>query len=147
MVSPLELLAHSAKEIGGLGVTDVVTLTGELPSYWSSDPCIPQFIMTMGEAQKKSQRARLPITDNWLAAFAMYSILLTKSFPNDHQEWDGKPKADQMWRDWKEKFNPLHKNLKRETHLARGEDSFGAAAAAQLVHSIVPAINPNLFHG
>ena len=31
MVSPLELLAHLAGEIGGLEVTDVVTLIGELP--------------------------------------------------------------------------------------------------------------------
>ena len=53
IVSPLELLAHFAKEIGGLEVTDVVTLIGELPVYCTRDPCVPQFIMTMEEAQKK----------------------------------------------------------------------------------------------
>ena len=38
MVSPLELLAHFDKEIGGLEVTDIVTLIIELPGYWNSDP-------------------------------------------------------------------------------------------------------------
>ena len=41
MVSPLDLLAHFAKEIGGLEVTDVVTLISELPGYWNSDPPVP----------------------------------------------------------------------------------------------------------
>ena len=77
----------------------------------------------MEEAQKKAQRAGLPITDNWLAAFATSSLLLANSFPNDRPEWDGKPKADQTWRAWKDTFNPLHKNPERETCLVRGEDS------------------------
>ena len=47
MVSPLELPAHFAKEIGGLEVTDFVTLIVKLPGYWSNDPRVPQFIMTM----------------------------------------------------------------------------------------------------
>ena len=38
MVSHLELLTHFDKEIGGLEVTDVVTLIGELTGYWTSDP-------------------------------------------------------------------------------------------------------------
>ena len=86
MVSPLELLAHFAEEIGGLEVTDVVTLIGELPGYWNSNPRVPQFIMTMEESQKKAQRAGLPITNNWLAAFATSSLLLANTFTNDRLE-------------------------------------------------------------
>ena len=147
MVSPLELLTHFAEEIRGLEVTDVVTLIGELPGYWTSDPHVPQFIMTMEEAQKKAQRSGLPITNNWLAAFTTSPLLLANYFPNDHPEWDRKLKAEQTWRARKDTFNPLHKNLKSETRLERGEDSFGAAAAAQLFHSIVPATKPAPFHG
>ena len=146
MVSPLELLAHFAKEIGGLKITDVVTFIGELPGYWNSDPRVPQFIMTMEEAQKKSQRAGLPITNNWLAAFTTSYLLLANSFPKDRPEWDGKLKADQTWRTWKDTLNPLHKNLEREKRLARGEDSFGAAAAAQLVQNIIHEDKHAPFH-
>ena len=67
--------------------------------------------MTMEEAQKKSQRAGLPITDNWLAEFATSSLLLANFFPNDRPEWGGKPKANQTWRAWKDTFNTLHKNI------------------------------------
>ena len=38
MVSPIKLLAHSAEEIRGLEVTDVVALIGELPGYCNSNP-------------------------------------------------------------------------------------------------------------
>ena len=100
----------------------------------------------MKEAQKKSQRDGLPITDKWLAAFATSSLLLANSFPNDRPEWDRNPKADQTWRAWKDTFKTLHKNLERKTRLVRGEGSFGAAAATQLVHNIVPKANPAPFH-
>ena len=65
----------------------------------------------MEEAQKKSQRAGLPTTNNWLAAFATSSLLLANSSPNDLPEWERNPKADQTWGSWKENFNPIHKNL------------------------------------
>ena len=42
MVSPLELLAHFSKEIGGLEVIDVVTLIGKLTRYWTSNPRVPR---------------------------------------------------------------------------------------------------------
>ena len=147
MVSPLEIPAHFAEKIGGLKVTEVVTLIGELPGYWNRNPRVTQFIMTMEEAQKKSQRADLPITDNWITEFATSSLFLANYFPNDRPEWDRKPKSDQTWRSWKETFNPLHKNIERKTRLVRGEDFFGAASAAQLVHNIATEANPTPFHG
>ena len=88
MVSPLILLAHFAKEIGVLKVTNAVTLIGELPGYWYRNHLIPQFIMIMEEAQKKAKRSGLKIIDNWLVAFATSSLLLSNSFPNDSPEWD-----------------------------------------------------------
>ena len=120
MVSLLDLLTHFSEEIGGLKVNNVVTLIGELPGYWNSDPRVPQVIMTMEESQKKDQRAGHPITNNWLVAFATSSLLFINSFPNNHLEWDGKPKDDQSWRARKDTFYPLYKNLKRKTRLAKG---------------------------
>ena len=123
-MSPLELLTNFAKEIGGLEVTDVVTLIGELPGYWNIDHQFTQFIMTMEESHKKAQRAGLPITNNWLVTFATSPLLLANSFPNNCPEWERKPKAANMWWAWKDTFNSLHKNLKRDTRLGRGEDLF-----------------------
>ena len=47
IVSPLELLTHFSEEIGGLKVTDVVTLIGEVLAYFNRDPRFTQFIMMM----------------------------------------------------------------------------------------------------
>ena len=109
MVSPLTLLAHFAEEIGGLEVTDAVTLISEIPGHWSSDPRLPQYIISMEEAQKNAKRGGLSITENWIAAFATSSLLLANSLPNNFPEWDGNPKADQTWKAWKDTFNPFQK--------------------------------------
>ena len=146
MVSPFELLAHSAEKIWGFEVTDIVTLIGKIPGYWTSNSRVSQFKMTTEEAQKKAKRAVLPITDNWFAALSTSYLLLANSFPNNHPEWEGKPKAYHTWRSWKDMLNLLHNNLEREKRLAMGEDLFGAVAAAQLVHNIFPATNPAPFH-
>ena len=66
---------HIANSIGGLEVTDVVALLLELPTYWAADPRVPQFVMRMEEAQRKATRADLPISNEWLAAFATSSLL------------------------------------------------------------------------
>ena len=81
----------------------------------------------------------------------MSSFLIANSLPNDCQELDDKPKADQTWKVWKDTFNPLHKNFEHKTRLARGGEggggSFGAAADAQLIHVIDPSTVPALFCG
>ena len=52
-----------------------------------------------------------------------------------------------MWKAWKDTFNPLHKNIERETRLARGEDFSGVASAAQTIHGIDPSTVPAPFRG
>ena len=100
----------------------------------------------MEEAQKKSVRAQLPITDNMLAAFATFMLLKTDSFPRNRPVWDGNPVGDQRWDAWKDFFKPLQLALERET-AASGDapDMFGTAAAAQRLHNInpgrLPAVN------
>ena len=75
--------------------------------------------MWLKKAQRKTDRANLPISGAWLTAFATSSILQTNSFPNNHPTWDGKAKADQTREAWKGFFQPLHKNLECKTQVAR----------------------------
>ena len=42
MVSPLQLLAHIANAISGLKVTNVVAVLGDIFTYSSADPRVPQ---------------------------------------------------------------------------------------------------------
>ena len=90
-----------------------------------------QFIINMEEAQKKSVRSQLPITDNMLAVFATYMLLKTNSLPRKRPVWDGKPVRDQKWAAYKEFFKPLQLALERKTAAAGdAPDMFGTAAAA-----------------
>ena len=79
-----------------------------------------------------------------LAAFAMYMLLKTNSFPRNRPVWDGKPVGDQKWAAWKELFKPLQLALASKT-AAAGDvpDMFGTAAAAQRLHRIIPVISAN----
>ena len=107
-----------------------------------------QFIINMEEAQKKSVRAQLLITDNMIAAFATYILLKSNSFPPNHPVWDGKPVGDQRWDAWKELFKPIQLALERKTASAvDATDIFGTAAVAQRLHGIVPGLPNTSGHG
>ena len=70
---------------------------------------------------------------------------MANSFPNDRPIWAGQPNANQTWTAWKAFFEPLHKNLERETRVSRAEDAFGTAAAAQRIHDVSPDAASNPF--
>ena len=74
MVLPLQILAYIADAI------DVVALLGEIPTYWMADPRVPQYVIKLEEAQRKADGAALPISDDWLAAFATSSLLRANSY-------------------------------------------------------------------
>ena len=144
-VSVRAMLDHLEKDGSGLDRPAGVELILGLHKLWEADPRVPQFIINMEEAQKKSVRAQLPITDNMLAAFATFMLLKTNSFPRNRPVWDGKPVGDQRWDAWKEFFKPLQLALERET-AASGDapNMFGTAAAAQRLHNITPGRHPTV---
>ena len=61
-----------------------------------ADPHVSQFIITMEEEQKKSVRAKLPISDDVLVAFTTSMLLCADSFPHNRPTWDGKKVKKQM---------------------------------------------------
>ena len=81
--------------------------------WWAEDPCVPEFINIFNDAQKKSTRASLPITDYWLSAMSTSALLSAKSFPNDRPSWDGIVPSAHTWMAWKLKFVPLHSTMER----------------------------------
>ena len=83
-----DLLDHLAKFGTGLNRPFGVELIPSLHKIRDSDPCIYQFIINMEDAQNKSDRANLPITDNMLAVFATYMLLKSGYLPLDFPTWD-----------------------------------------------------------
>ena len=138
------ILDHLEKDGSGMDQPAGVELILGLHKLWEADLRVAKFIINMEEAQNKSVRAQLPITDNTLAAFATYMLLKSNSFPCNRPVWDGKPVGEQKWSAWKEFFKPHQLALERETTAAGdAPEMFGTAAAAQRLHGIVPGIPAN----
>ena len=116
---------------GGLEATDIVSLLSTTLGWWAEDPCIPEYVNQLEEAQRKSVRASLPIDDKWLAAIATGSLLVAGSFPKQRPDWDSLPRTNKTWTAWKTAFCAHQLTLEREQQ-ATGErgDVFGNASAA-----------------
>ena len=71
---------------GGLEATDIVSLLSATLGWWAEDPCVPEYINKLKDAQRKSVRASLPISDKWLAAIATGSLLEASSFPKQRPD-------------------------------------------------------------
>ena len=91
------VLVHLEKDGTALDLPAGVELVLGLHKLWEANPRVRQFIINMEEAQKKSVRAQLPITDEILAAFAAFMLLKSNAFPRDRPVWDGKPVVEQLW--------------------------------------------------
>ena len=76
--------------------------------WWAEDSHVPKFINRCDDTQKKTTRASLPITDNWLAAMATSALLSANLFPTDRPSWDSLVPSTHTWTAWKLKFVPLH---------------------------------------
>ena len=104
-------LDHLEKDGTGIGRPAGVELILGLHKLWEAKPRVRQFIINMEEAQKKSARVQLPITDDMLAAFATFMLLKSNTFLRDRPVWDGKPVVEQIWSEWKRFFKPLQPSL------------------------------------
>ena len=122
---------------GGLESTDIVSLLSAMLGWWANDPRVPKYVNCLEDAQKKSIRANLPISDIWLVAITTSSLLAAGSFPKQLLNWDRLPRANKTWDAWKTTFRANQLTLEREQR-ATGErgDDFGSAAAAINIHGI-----------
>jgi hypothetical protein len=74
-VKARDLLQHLEKNSTGLHALDIVTLCTKMLLLYKNAASMPDFILTMEEAQKKAKRTELPILDIELAMYAATSVL------------------------------------------------------------------------
>ena len=138
-VTPIEMLAQLTTASGRLEHVDIIKLLFSFVHLWEQDPCVPEYLNTLKDAQKKSVRAGLPFSDDLLTVIGSSSLLKANSFPKDRTTWDGKDPAEQTLRAFEEFFLPLHKGMERECRLAGVRtDVFGSTATAIRGHGIKP---------
>ena len=103
----------------------------------AKDLHVPEYVIRLEEAQRKSVRASLPIEDKWLAAIATGSLLAVGSFLKQRLNWDRLPRANKTWTARKTAFRAHQLTLEREQR-ATGEqgDVFGSTSATTALHGI-----------
>jgi hypothetical protein len=141
-----DMLNHLATNMQGLEATDIISLSVDMQSWWQDDPRVPEYINKLEEAQKKANRANLPLTDAWLAATASLSLLTAGSFPKQRTDWDSLPPASKTWAAWKTWARTAQQTVEREQRATNARaDVFGSASMAIVYHQTTPT--PQAFAG
>jgi len=68
-VRPNSFLKHLRSTCGGLHSIDAVSLISDMQRYYETTTSIPEFINKLEDAQKKAQRANVPIADSTLRMY------------------------------------------------------------------------------
>ncbi len=86
-VLALETMAFLDTNSGGLNAVDMITLHTNMHEYYAQADGIPQYIIMLEEAQKKTKRAGMPIADIKLVMMALVAILAVQHFPHKVDNW------------------------------------------------------------
>ena len=103
-VNARDLLEHLEKNSTGLHALDIVALRTNMLLLYKNAASMPDFILTMEEAQKKAKRAELPILDIELAMYAATSVLQSGDYKKETDEWEGRHASIKTWTEWKQAY-------------------------------------------
>ncbi len=87
----------------------MVSLTIQMSQYYEGTPIIPEYIQLLKDAQQKSARASLPVTDQTLTILASTALLAADTFPRTTILWEELASADKTWPAWKAAYLEAHK--------------------------------------
>ena len=96
-VNAQELLKHLEKNSTGLHALDIVALRTNMLILYKNAASMPDFILTMEEAQKKAMQAELPILEIELAMYAATSVLQSGDYKKETNEWEGCNANKKTW--------------------------------------------------
>jgi hypothetical protein len=103
-VNARDLLEHLEKNSTGLHALDIVALRTNMPLLYKNAASMPDFILTTEEAQKKAKTAKLPILDIELAMYAATSVLQSRDYKKETDEWEGRNASKKTWTKWKQAY-------------------------------------------
>ena len=129
-VKALDLMQHLADNCRGLHPAELVNLPTLMMGFYHEAEGIPEYINMLEDAQRKLERANLPMSDMQLLAIASTAILASGDFPRPTDEWEAKTVANKTWTNWKAHY--------RTAHTARRRQML-AAGTTQVAHSATHA--------
>jgi hypothetical protein len=135
-VTALEIMAFLDLNSGGLHAVGMISLCTNMHQYYTQADGIPQYFIMLEDAQKKAQRAGMPIADIELVMMASAAVLTTQHFTHKVDDWEGLPAVARTWMAWKTAFCLAH--LKRQCQISAsgGGEPLGGA------HGVTPALPP-----
>ena len=68
--------------------------------YYETTKSIPEFINKFEDAQKKSQRANVPVAGSTLVAIATTSVMTSQMYPRTDDTWDDLSPKERTWAKW-----------------------------------------------
>ena len=135
-VTALEIMTFLDLNSGGLHAVDMLSLRTNMHQYYTQADGIPQYIIMLEDAQKKAQRAGMPIADIELVMMASAAVLAAQHFPREVDDWEGLPAASRTWSAWKTAFRLAHLKRQRQILASGGGEPLGGA------HGVTPAAFP-----
>ncbi len=123
---------------GGFHALDMITLRTNMTQYYVQADGIPQFIIMMEDAQKKTKRAGMPISNIELVMMALVAVLSAQHFPREVNDWECLLSTSRTWQAWKVAFRLAH--LKRQRQL----QALGGGKPLSGAHAVIPTAAPTI---
>ena len=109
-VSALEIISFLDTNSGGLHAIDMISLRTNMHQYYVQADAIPQYIIMLEDAQKKANRAGMPIADIELVMITSAAVIAAQHFPREVDDWEGLPSTARTWLAWKTAFRLAYLN-------------------------------------
>ena len=135
-VTALEIISFLDANSGGLHAIDMISLRTNMHQYYVQADGIPQYIIMLENAQKKANRAGMPIADIELVMMASAAVLAAQHFPREVDNWEGLPSTARTWLAWKTAFRLAHLKRQRQLLALGGGEPLGGA------HGVLPVAAP-----
>ena len=132
---------------------DAVDIPQVMKTLFTNALGIPQYINEMESAQRKSKRAKLVITDEYMHAVALKLLLQSGDYETETQEWSKLKETQQTWTKWKTTFQEAYVTKRRSEDAREGEEKpFGGSVTfrgtnnktqtkgAQLTHQMMDSL-------
>ena len=129
-VTAFDLLDHLDRNCGGLHAIDLVHLNTEMMGYYAEAEGIPEYINMLEDAQRKAERAKMPIADVQLVAIASTAVLASQDYVRATEDWEALTNAQKTWTKWKSSFRVAHLARKRQLLASGGAGPTHAGAHA-----------------
>jgi hypothetical protein len=110
-----------------------------MSQYYEGTPDIPEYIFLLEDAQCKTARACLSVTNQTLTVLVSTALLAADAFPHNTELWEELDPANKTWAALKTAYLAAHKKRANRLRATGGANYLGQANSAHAT-----TLNPSL---